>query len=39
MREAASASSRPTPTMQPIYVDPDNIEVQGKVVAVIRSSV
>ena len=26
-------------TMQPIYVDPDNIEVQGKVVAVIRNSV
>ncbi len=26
-------------TMQPIYVDPDNIEVQGKVVAVIRHSV
>lgn len=26
-------------TMQPIYVDPDNIEVQGKVVAVLRSSV
>ena len=26
-------------TMQPIYVDPENIEVQGKVVAVIRPSV
>jgi repressor LexA len=25
------------PTMDPIYVDPENIEVQGKVVAVIRS--
>ena len=26
-------------TMEPIYVDPDNIEVQGRVVAVIRPSV
>lgn len=25
------------PTMDPIYVEPDNIEIQGKVVAVIRS--
>ncbi|MFQ5855815.1 MAG: transcriptional repressor LexA [Anaerolineae bacterium] len=25
------------PTMDPIYVDPENVEVQGKVVAVIRS--
>jgi repressor LexA len=25
------------PTMQPIFVDPDNVEIQGKVVAVIRN--
>jgi repressor LexA len=25
------------PTMDPIYVDPENVEIQGKVVAVIRS--
>jgi repressor LexA len=25
------------PTMDPIYVAPDNVEIQGKVVAVIRS--
>lgn len=25
------------PTMNPIYVDPENVEIQGKVVAVIRS--
>lgn len=25
------------PTMEPIYVDPENVEIQGKVVAVIRS--
>lgn len=26
-------------TMEPIYVDPDNIEVQGKVVAVLRNTI
>ena len=26
-------------TMQPIYVDPENIEVQGKIVAVIRNTI
>ena len=25
------------PTMEPIYVDPENVEIQGKVVAVVRS--
>jgi repressor LexA len=24
------------PTMDPIYVNPDNLEIQGKVIAVIR---
>ena len=32
----ASACSRPTPTMQPIYVDPDGMQIQGVVVGVMR---